>query len=131
MTIKSRSHDVTGRELRVAVPAQGVTIVIVDPVENATINVAVEDFVQEIATAGIPGLTVTYEKPAPPLPTEDGVYAARGMLDSLASSRLLRREDGNWREAGSFDYLDDFAVRRLEQSFGGLVRLIPDSETDL
>lgn len=83
-----------------------------------------EDFAREITEAGIPGLTVTYEKPAPGLPTVPGWYAAR---DDIGSGRMygviLLDADGEWQSRTSAEY--------WHHNRGGLVPMIPAKDADL
>ena len=122
MTINSR---VTERKLSVKHDdSKYVHLVIVDPVEGVSnINVAPEDFAREINQAGIPGLTVTYEKPVE-LPTEPGAYHDR------SGELWVLDKGGIWRHV----YTNGFggALRpETTKASAPFTRLIPETEADL
>lgn len=85
-----------------------------------------EDFVRIVKETDIPGVTISYTAPLPPLPTEDGLYAPKVKVEAgdLAYARILRLTSGQWRERD--DRLDEQRVRRLQAQWGGLVRLVPE-----
>lgn len=134
MTIKS-NFPASQRRLGVAWITDGVHVNVVG--EHSALRVSPEDFAREVAAAGIPGLTVTYEKPAPPLPTEPGLYIAAAMAGEVARASVYRLGyDGVWSESGiSFGIASASSMvgaADLERMRGfGLTRLIPENETDV
>lgn len=92
--------------------------------DGFTIHVTPEDFASEAAPLDIPGLTVTYEKPAPPLPVDPGWYAARDDIDSGGNyGIILLGKDGEWQSRASAEH--------WHHNRGGLVPMIPAKDADL
>ncbi|GAA1788191.1 hypothetical protein [Agromyces lapidis] len=89
-----------------------------------TINVAPEDFAREINAAGIPGLTVTYEKPVE-MPTEPGAYHDKD------GDLWVRDRDGNWIDFSLGVRLDRRPGTNPPKQYGPYTRLIPETEADL
>ena len=85
-----------------------------------------EDFVRMVKETNIPGVTIAYTPPLPPLPTEDGLYVPKLKVEAgdLAYARILRLKSGQWSERD--DCLDEQRVRELQKKWGGLVRLVPE-----
>lgn len=85
-----------------------------------------EDFVRMVQDTQIPGVKISYTPPPKPLPTEDGLYApaSRVELNELAGARILRLENGQWKEGNGT--LSGDRVRQLQDLWGGLVRLVPE-----
>lgn len=99
----------------------------VTPNENTyRVYITPEDFVRIVKETDIPGVTISYTAPPPPLPTEDGLYvpATRVESNDLASARILRLENGRWSEDSKT--LSQERVRQLQGIWGGLVRLVPE-----
>ena len=90
------------------------------------VYIAPEDFVRMVKETNIPGVTISYAPPPPPLPTEDGLYAPKTKVEAgdLAYARILSLKSGRWSERDN--YLDEQRVRRLQALWGGLVRLVPE-----
>ena len=114
-TLSVKSNTISGLSLKIFEGAR---------FAEGVINVTPEDFAREITEANIPGLTVTYEKPAPPLPTDPGWYAARDDIDSgRMYGVLMLGNDGEWQSRASAEH--------WHHNRGGLVPMIPAKDADL
>ncbi|HEU5223456.1 MAG TPA: hypothetical protein VFU07_07220 [Candidatus Lumbricidophila sp.] len=75
------------------------------------------------------GYTLTIkERATEPLPTAPGLYVARGDLAESHSPNIFSRGESGWDSdvTGEWEYAAPSLVRKVHETRGGLVRLVPE-----